>query len=261
MYDAFSVTYDRFVNWQARLVAEMPFLERQLKSLSSGGVESSHILDAACGTGMHAIALAQRGYRVMGADLSQPMVERARENAAASGVAVRFEAVGFGRLQPEFSPERFDALLCLGNSLPHLLTLLSLYSALDDFAACLRPGGLLFIQNRNFDAVMAQQQRWMEPQAQREEAREWLFLRCYDFDPDGLITFHVLSLYREGDGAWQQQVTSTRLRPLYQAELLKALSDAGFDAITCYGSMAGEEFEPSSSGNLVVSARKCHDRD
>lgn len=260
MYDAFSLTYDRFVNWQARLAAEMPFLERQLQSSGSGDAGPYHILDAACGTGMHAIALAQRGYQVAGADLSQPMIDRARQNAAASSVAVRFEAAGFGRLQPVFAPERFDALLCLGNSLPHLLTLLGLYSALDDFAACLRPGGLLLIQNRNFEAVMAQRQRWMEPQAQREDGREWLFLRCYDFDLDGLITFHVITLYREGEGAWQQQVTSTRLRPLYQVELLEALSAAGFEAVTCYGSTGGEEFDPSSSGNLVVSARKRHDR-
>jgi glycine/sarcosine N-methyltransferase len=260
MYDAFSLTYDRFVDWQARLSVEVPFLERQFQFSGPSEPEQTHILDVACGTGMHAIALAQRGYRLIGADLSQPMIERARENASASGVAVRFETVGFGRLQTEFAPERFDALLCLGNSLPHLLTLLGLYSALDDFSACLRPGGLLLLQNRNFDAVMTQQQRWMEPQAHQETDREWLFLRCYDFDQDGLITFHVVTLYRKSGDEWQQQVSSTRLRPLYQAELLDALSAAGFEELTSYGSMSGDTFDSSSSGNLVITARKRHDR-
>lgn len=260
MYDAFSMTYDCFVNWQARLAVEIPFLERQLQSVEPGDAGQFRLLDAACGTGMHAIALAQRGYQMAGADLSQPMIDRARENASAAGVSVRFEAVGFGSLKTAFASEPFDALLCLGNSLPHLFDIQDLVTALEDFAACLRTGGLLLIQNRNFDAVMAQKQRWMEPQSYQEEGREWLFLRCYDFDPDGLITFQVITLYREQDGVWQQQVTSTRLHPLYQCELLDALESAGFDSMLCFGSMRGDPFDPASSGNLVISARKRHDR-
>ncbi|NIN09754.1 MAG: methyltransferase domain-containing protein, partial [Planctomycetales bacterium] len=165
------------------------------------------VLDSACGTGMHAIALAQRGYTAAGADVSAPMIERARANARASSAPVRFETAGFGELAEVFGQRAFDALLCLGNSLPHLLTDADLTAALDDFAACLRPSGLLLIQNRNFDAVLAHRERWMEPQAHREDETEWLFLRFYDFDPDGLITFNVVTLRREGTGPWTQRVT------------------------------------------------------
>lgn len=249
MYDAFSLDYDRFVNWPARLAAEMPFIEGQL------GADSLHVLDSACGTGMHAIALAQRGYTAAGADLSAPMIERARANATASATPVRFETAGFGELAGVFGRGTFDALLCLGNSLPHLLSDPELAAALDDFAACLRPGGLLLIQNRNFDAVLTRRQRWMEPQAHRENQTEWLFMRFYDFDPDGLITFNMITLRREGAGAWTQGVTLTRLRPLRQADLVAALGAAGFADLTCYGDMAGAPFDPETSGNLVIAAR------
>jgi len=197
MYDGFSADYDRFVDWPGRLAAELPFVERELRA-----AEAHRVLDAACGTGMHAIALAQRGFRLTGADLSAGMIERARANAAAAGVGVRFEVAGFGHLARVFdghtprsegtvgerSPgagAAFDALLCLGNSLPHVLTPEALEETLADFAACLRPGGLLLIQNRNFDAVLARGQRWMEPQSHREGESEWLFLRFYDFEPGG----------------------------------------------------------------------------
>jgi glycine/sarcosine N-methyltransferase len=73
-------------------------------------------------------------------------------------------------------------------TLPHLLTPADLAAALADFAACLRPGGLLLIQNRNLDAVLVRRQRWMEPRARREGEAEWLFLRFYDFEPDGTLT-------------------------------------------------------------------------
>jgi SAM-dependent methyltransferase len=205
---------------------------------------------------MHAIALAQRGYTAVGADLSTAMIERARQNAAAAGARVHFEAAGFGALAQTFGAETFDAVLCLGNSLPHVLSPAELAAAVEDFAACLRPGGLLIVQNRNFEVVMARRERWMEPQAHREGAEERIFVRFYDFDPDGLITFNILTLKREGTGGWAQQTTATRLRPLLEAELRAALASAGFGEITSYGNMSGAQFDAETSGNLVVVARK-----
>ncbi len=248
MYDEFSADYDRFVNWPARLATELPFIARVL-----GEDVPRHILDAACGTGMHAIALARRGHSVVGADISPAMVEQARANAAAAGVRVSFVVAGLGELAGRLGRD-FDAVLCLGNSLPHLLTPEALHAALADFAACLRPGGTLLIQNLNYDRILARRERWMEPQSHREGEREYIFLRLYDFDLDGLLTFHVVTLQREGTGPWQQRVVSTRLRPLRRAELTAALERAGFAEITVYGDMTGAPFDPENSPNLIVSA-------
>jgi SAM-dependent methyltransferase len=250
MYDDFSADYDRFVDWPARLAAELPFIERLVPQAGS----LCCVLDAACGTGMHAVALARQGYRVAGADISPEMIARARANAVAAGVDVRFEVAGFGELSARFGGD-FDAVLCLGNSLPHVLTPSALRAALADFAACLRPGGVLLVQNLNYDRILARRERWMEPQARREGEREWLFLRFYDFDPDGLLTFHVIRLYRSG-GPWEQRVMSTRLWPLRRAELVAALEGAGFARITLWGDMQGALFQPEESPNLVIGAWK-----
>jgi SAM-dependent methyltransferase len=205
---------------------------------------------------MHVLALAQRGYAATGADLSRAMVQRARENAAREGVGARFEQVAFGELAGAFGREAFDAVLCLGNSLPHVQDGAELAGALGDFAACLRPGGLLVIQNRNFDAVLSRQERWMEPQSHQEGGREWLFLRFYDFDPDGKITFNIMNLKREAGGAWQQTILATRLYPLLQGELAKAIEAAGFERLAFYGALTGAPFEVGSSGNLVITAKR-----
>ena len=286
MYDDFSVDYDRFVDWSGRLAVELPFIEEQLRAVevqsASEPGRAYRVLDVACGTGMHAVALARRGYSVVGADLSAGMIERARANAAAEEVDIRFEVAGFGDLAqalggnvpPEESGKRrpsstqggtnFDAILCLGNSLPHLLDRGELASALVDLAACLRPRGLLLIQNRNFDAVLAQRERssepgggrWMPLQAHRESGKEWLFLRFYDFEPDGTLIFNVVTLRREAAGDWDQQVVTTQLWPLKQKELMTALETTGFEEITYWGNMQSAPFDPGSSGNLVVAARK-----
>ncbi len=217
------------------------------------------MLDAACGTGVHAIALAQRGYNVTGADLSTSMIERARQNAVVAGVTeVWFVVAGFGELGRRVGG-RFDTLLCLGNSMPHVLTLEALRATLADFATELRPGGLLFIQNRNWDRVMARRERWMPLRSFRENgesAQEWLFLRFYDFHRDGRLTFNVVTLERDESGTWEQRVEATCLYPWRHAELLEAVVEAEFEDVRCYGDMAGAPYDPETSGNLVLTAKR-----
>jgi SAM-dependent methyltransferase len=250
MYDSLSSDYDRFVNWQNRLPLELPFIIKQLQQ-----VNARSVLDAATGTGMHAIALAQLGYQATGTDISSGMIQKARANANFAGTQVQFEVAGFGALTNTFGAHYFDALLCLGNSLPHLLSRSELDAALLDFALSLEPGGLLLIQNRNFDAVMHHRERWMDPQSHSEAGSERIFQRFYDFDPDGLLTFNMVILKREGQGNWSQNVVSSRLRPLLQDELVSALSQAGFEGITSFGNLNGDAFDPESSGNLVIRSK------
>ncbi len=266
MYDSISADYDRFVHWPGRLAVELPFLLRQLQALGA-----RRLLDAACGTGQHAIALAQHGYAVIGTDLSGPMVEQARANAANAGVAgdgassgtVRFEVAAFGELAAQ-AGTGFDALLCLGNSLPHLLTPAELAGALQDFAACLRPGGLLLIQNRNFDRVLALKGqpsesaawRWMEPQAHQDGDAEWVFLRFYDAEPDGSLVFNMVTLQKKGQGGWSQTATSTRLWPQTYDDLQAALTASCFVEIGACGDMQGAPFDAERSPNLVLTARR-----
>jgi 2-polyprenyl-3-methyl-5-hydroxy-6-metoxy-1,4-benzoquinol methylase len=204
---------------------------------------------------MHALALAERGYEVLGTDLSAGMIERARANARAAGLKARFAVAGLGELCQR-TGGAWDAALCLGNSLPHLLTPADLCLALNDLAACLRPGGLLLLQNRNFDAVLARQDWQMSPQSHREGQTEWLFARFYDLRPDGALTFHVLILRREGADPWRQQIISTRLWPMRQNELLTALQVTNWTNVTSYGDMNASPFDPEHSGNLLITAQR-----
>ncbi|MGD2164690.1 MAG: class I SAM-dependent methyltransferase [Anaerolineae bacterium] len=254
MYDAFSEDYDRFVSWDGRLAAEMPFIESQLAAQGA-----SSVLDVACGTGMHAVALARDGYDVVGTDVSEGMIEQARANAGSAGIDVRFETAGFGAVSRVLScsrPDdgRFDAALCLGNSLPHALSQADLTAALHDVARCLKTGGLLIIQNRNFDAVLAEHDRWMAPQYHRGKDSEQLFVRFYDFNPDGLLTFNVATLRRQADGEWQQHITSTKLWPMTEAELTGSLLAAGYEGLTLFGDLQGSPFDQEDSPNLVITA-------
>jgi SAM-dependent methyltransferase len=247
LYDTLATDYDRFVNWEGRLAHELPFF---------CGLFEAHgvyrVLDTACGTGQHAIALAKEGCRVHGTDLSGAMVARARENAAAAGVEVPFSQLGFGEL--DALGGTFDAVLCVGNSLPHLLTEAAVDMALAEFASVLEPGGLLVIQNRNFDQVWSQRQRFMEPQSYRDDDQELIFSRFYDFH-DETATFNMIRLRRSGQG-WVQDVESTVLRPIFADHLTVSLEAKGFGGILLFGGYDSSEFDPCKSGDLIAVAKR-----
>ena len=258
-YDAFSTDYDHFVNWEERFNTEMPFLQSTLETIKTDSNQPVRVLDAACGTGMHAIRLAQEGYDTAGTDISPEMIKRAQANARTAQASAVFKTAGFGEISDKLfkSPLLpFDAVLCLGNSLPHLLTRGAVRTALLDLAACLRPGGMLVLQNRNFDLVMTEKQRWLGTQSHTDGEKDWLFFRFYDFDPDGLITFNIIRLFRHNNEHWQENLISIRLFPLKKNVLVELLQANGFTDITLYGAMANQPFDPQSSGNLVITARK-----
>lgn len=253
-YDALAPMFDVMTDWDARLAAEGPFLA---EILQEAGAQS--VLDAACGSGGHALWLAQQGYRVAGADVSPTMIELARRKAAETGLDVPFVVADLAESRAALrDPEPFDAVLCLGNSLPHLLTQTDLVAALRGMAEVLRPGGTLVLQNLNYDLRWQRQPRWFAAQGGVLEGQEVLVWRFADYDASaGRIAFHI-ALFRKAATGWQVEVHTTPHRPLFQADLAAALDEAGFTGAAWYGGMAlpAAPFQPAQSHDLVVVARK-----
>ena len=252
-YNRLARVFDVMTDWEKRLALEMPFLQR---TLDQNGARS--VLDTACGTGWHTIALAQRGYRAAGCDASPVMIEMARENAAKAKTGARFEVADFSQLD-KFS-ETFDTVLCLGNSLPHLLSREALVKALQQMRGKLRAGGVLILHNLNYDMRVVKKPRFFSANGS-EEALVWRFA---DYGPE-LITFHT-ALFEKKTGedspksvSWSVQVNSTLHRPVLQGDLDRALEQAGFSDLRHFGGLDGSAFEKDQSGDLVIVALARHD--
>jgi SAM-dependent methyltransferase len=77
----------------------------------------SRVLDLACGTGGPALLLAERfGCRVVGVELRDAFVERARARIAAAGLQALVEVRQGDAAGVALEPESWDAVLCLGAS-------------------------------------------------------------------------------------------------------------------------------------------------
>jgi glycine/sarcosine N-methyltransferase len=266
-YDALAPMFDVMTDWDARLAIEGPFLKTALAE-----VGTIRVLDAACGSGGHALALARWGYQVVGADVSSAMIALAQRKAAAAGLNVQFWVSDLAALpdaagvipggQPAGQVQdpslQFDAVLCLGNSLPHLLTQDELIAALRGMAGVLKSGGLVVLQNLNYDLRWQTQPRFFAAQGGTLDGQEVLVWRFADYDQAaGRIAFHI-ALFRKKERDWGVQVHTTAQRPLFRADLASALGQAGFDDIRAYGRLGlpTEPFDAGRSADLVITARR-----
>lgn len=191
------------------------------------------ILDASCGTGIQAIALAKQGFHVTAADINPAMIDKARENARDYKVedAISFVEAGFLEL-PQHLTKRFGGLLTKGNSLPHLITDEEIKAALRNFHTLLKPGGLLLIGLRDFDTMLEDRLRFVPGQFHDDPDERNIFFDIWDYDdgPPSTVTFHKFRVSGIGED-YQVVKNSVKYRALLRAELEAMLAETGFSKI------------------------------
>jgi 2-polyprenyl-3-methyl-5-hydroxy-6-metoxy-1,4-benzoquinol methylase len=182
-------------------------------------------------------------------DISQEMLHRLTSHAAELGVTIESVQSTFQELKTRVH-KKFDAVFCLGNSLTHLLSIDELRQSLDNFAGLLHPQGILFLQNLNYDRIIAQRDRVQSV----KETGATTFIRYYDYEKD-VLRFNILKLERH-DNTIDANIKSIMLRPLLKDELLCALSETGFTDTKVFGSISMDEFDLRNSKDTVVLATK-----
>lgn len=113
--------------------AHVPYY-RELARQASGDV-----LELACGTGQLTVPIAAAGFPIAGLDLSQPMLNRAKERAAAANVFVEHM---LGDMRSFDLGRKFALIFIARNSLLHLHSIEDLLGAFAAVRRHLAPGGI-----------------------------------------------------------------------------------------------------------------------
>ncbi len=150
----------------------------------------------------------------------------------------------------------FDAVTCLGNSLPHVVSDEELDRALESMFGVLLPGGVAVIQNNNYDLIIGKRQRFMPLAYGSQDRREYLFIRFFDLLGDTL-TFNLLALVKGPEG-WELFPHAMTHRALTSDLLVSKLERAGFENIKLYGGYPAEPFRKMTSDAMVAVAQKPH---
>ena len=219
------------------------------------------ILVPACGTGGHVVALAELGFEVLGLDIDEDALALARGKIAAarSPIAARgghaevqfLNMTDGGALGPIY-----DAAFCLGNALPSLSAPGQLLAALRGVAAALRPGGVFFTQNLNYDRRWKEKTKFFPVLSGQTSDEEVLLVKFAEYEPE-FINFHAMFLARpKTGGAWHSSPRSSRQVPLFRGRTIELLTQAGFSGFECWGDYVKSPFDAAQSPDLIVVAER-----
>lgn len=214
-----------FEDWNASGARQADVLGAILER-ECGPAESLRILDCACGIGTQAIGLAKLGFRVTGTDLSPRAVERARLEAGERGLDLPVYVADMLRLSnvPEAS---FDAVLCMDNALPHLLSSQDLATAAAQIRAKLRDGGVFMASIRDYDRLIEERPLVQGPSFFSDTAHRRIVFQLWDWSDERRYSFH-LYITRDTPAGWQTHHGVCEYRAVLRDELTKILERAGF---------------------------------
>lgn len=154
-YDAIAEWYDNFVRTEP-LLYEVVIPETLRLVEETGSLADADICDLACGQGVIARALALRGARVTGVDISEKLLSLARSRpvTATHAIAWRYDDAQVGRT---LATAAFDGVVCN----MALMDIPDLNATLRTVARVLRPDGW-FVVSINHPCVHMPYSTWMQ---------------------------------------------------------------------------------------------------
>ncbi len=239
-YDQWADDYDAsHADWRSWVREHGSLLAGELAE--RGVRPPSTVLDCTCGIGTQAIGLALAGYEVAGNDISTGEVARAAAEAADFGVEVRFWVADLLDPAAMAPTEHYDAVVS-ANSLTHFADAETLQQAIAAMAAATRPGGVVLITNRDYDAVARNRPMSTTPQISMSEGLRRVSFQLWDWDEagDSYVMEAILltsigapagSFDSAADARWAIRSRVTRLRAWRKAEIEAAAIAVGLSDV------------------------------
>src|SRR5258708_24795695 len=207
---------------------------------------TSAVLDAACGTGGDAAVLARRGFPVWAADGSAAMVEGAAARFQRARLAIALMHCRWADLRAA-TGERFDVVLCVGNSLVHAAGRDAMVQALTGLRRMARPGGHVVIDSRNWEKLHAERQIvQVADRMVTRGGRSCLVFYAWEV-PDSLGDEHIAHLVFVYDNGGQIEPHDHEItfRPFTLSDLREPLELAGLREVA-------PDFDPSPDPSALV---------
>lgn len=233
-----------YARWK-RYVLDLVALNGGSSSLRPG----AKVLDLACGTGTFALMLARHGYRVVGVDVSEPMIREARRKAAANHLDVELMVQDAAAL--DLPASSFVLCTSLFDSLNYIVDPAKLESAFERVCRCLVPDGFFVF---DLNTPMALRMRMFDQE---------------DLDPCQPIRYRWRSHFDEatrlcvvrmqfwvGWGAEEAYFEEVHIQRAHDAEEVHSLlREAGFGAIRVYHAYSLAAATPASDRVFYLARR------
>lgn len=245
-YTGFAAVYDMF---QDNIPYE-EWCEYLADILKDYGVEDGLVLDLGCGTGRLTRLLAEKGYDMIGVDLSEEMLEIATEHQAREGGEILY------LLQDMREFELYGtvgAVISICDSMNYLMEyedLVQVFTLVNNY---LDPGGV-FVFDLNtpykYREILGEQTI-----AENREEGSFIWENYFD-EEDGVNEYDLTLFIREEDGRFQKFEETHFQRSYSLSEVQEALFEAGMEFVTAYDAFTKEAPKEDSERIYIVAREK-----
>lgn len=219
------------------------------------------ILVAGCGTGRVAIPLAHNGAKIVGVDVSDAMLDRARARTTSSPPREGTAEWVTADVRTLDLGQQFDIVMFPYNGLMHLTTLEDQIAVVERLGAHVAPDGVLVLDLHNpIDLFMYEDSNAVTLErtfTDHDTGHTVMQQSLLDIDR-GEQLMHVTWLYDRLDetGRVTRSVVPMTFRIALPAEVTLLLRLAGFNDVTMYGDYDFEPFYEDSLRMVVVAKRE-----
>jgi len=240
-FDELVDIYDSLIDWPKRLANEAPFFKRVF---AEAGVQ--RVRDAACGTGHHAAMFHRWGMDVEGADLSPAMIarcpERHGENERLRWTVRSFEDAVEVR-------GRFDAVVCIGNSLALVTDAAGIRRAVAAMIAALRSGGVGIVQVLNLWRIQEGPTIWQKCESRPDATGPRVLLKgLHRVGDRGYVDLIDLRMTSSG---LAKRFDAPSFMGIEAADLAAAVTSGGGRDIQLFGGYNAEPYDRKQSVDLI----------
>jgi SAM-dependent methyltransferase len=219
-----------------------------------GPARKRRVLELACGTGTHAIALGHLGYSVVATDYSEPMLAVARRKAGEVGASVSFQNQDMTALA--LGSEQFGAAICLFDAIGYVATNEAITKVLDGVRRHLVPRGLFVFE---FWHAAAMLRSYEALRVRRWHTEEGEILRLAETTIDcerqlAHVHYTIYELSRDGTYTCLNETQSNRY--FLVQEMSAFLARSGFTPLKWFAGFSNTEIITENTWHVVAVANR-----
>jgi len=225
LFENYGKKYDSESFSQGTL-GECDFIEKEINFN-----KSLRIIDIGCGTGRHSIELTKRGYKIIGIDLSDSLLERAKEKAKTQNLQIDFQKHDARNLP--FKNEFDLAIMLCEGAFPLMETDEMNYEILKNVSKSLqKPGKFIFTTLNGLFPLYHSVEKFCTSKKEDGNAT----YRSSTFD---LMTFRDLNITEVEDDFGNKKELECNERYYVPSEISWLLKTLGYKKIDIFGAKLG----------------------
>lgn len=231
--------------------AEVDFIEALFKKYANGTVKT--VLDMGCGTGGHALLLAERGYSVTGVDRSEAMLSIAEEKAMKINGSAEFSQADIRDFDLN---KKFDAVISMFAVMGYQNTNEDFEGALLSAGKHLRPGGLFIFDVWFGPAVLTEKpsDKVLEIENGDEKVIRTTKARLRFMEHIVEVQFHIMRI--KGNTIGEQTEETHNMRFFFPKEIEYLLENNHLEMVDIIPFLYQEDEIDLSTWNVSIIARK-----